>query len=176
MILKLLIFFSLYLDEPVLVQSTPTRKQLQEYRENVEIKSKLKTTQLGDVMNVETKSKLKTMHQSDVLAPPRLLQDITLTRNNLIDTIPVDDYPEQFVLTFKIYPQGKIDKHGSILRYTSTTNNCCHYGDRWLSLWFNPKSYSLLVIAGSTVDGNKAISVNGVVADKWNDIKIRKLT
>lgn len=175
MILKLLIFFSLYLDEPVLVQSTPTRKQLQEYRENVESKSKLETTQLGDVMNVETKSKLKTMHQSDVLAPPRLLQDITLTRNNLIDTIPVDDYPEQFVLTFKIYPQGKINKHSSILRYTSTTDNCCRYGDRWLSLWFNPNSYSLLLIAGSTVDGNKAISENGVVGDKWNDIKIEAI-
>ena len=74
MILKLLIFFSLYLDEPVLVQSTPTRKQLQEYRENEESKSKLETTQLGDVMNVENKSKLKTpwllLHASMCCASP----------------------------------------------------------------------------------------------------------
>ena len=60
----------------------------------------------------------------------------TLTRNNLIETMPEDDYPEHFILTFKIYQQGKINVESSILRITSTTANCCAYEDCWLALFF----------------------------------------
>merc|ERR1711862_997654 len=83
-------------------------------------------------------SKLKEEQKRKIVSAPRLLEEITISRDNLIETI--DNSPEYWILTFKLYPNGKVNDYGSILRYTSTNNNKGYYGDRWLAIWFYPKS------------------------------------
>jgi len=135
-------------------------------------KSKLKAKNQGhgDIIRA---IKLKAKEQDDVIRAPRLLKEIVLSKNKLIDTIV--DYPEQFVLTFKLYPKNTVNDYNSIMRFTSTNNNCCNYGDRWIAMWFRPYSYRVLFRAGNKKDGNKGFDKDGVQGNKENEIKVEAI-
>jgi len=123
--------------------------------------------------DVETQSKLKTTNNGDVIAPPRLLQEIVLSQNNLIDTIV--DPPKYFTLTYKLYPNGIENTWASILRFTGSNNNCCNWPDRWLMMKFRPNNYEMHFVAGTTVSGNAHIDKNGIVGNTWNEVKVEAI-
>jgi len=96
---------------------------------------------------------------------------IFLSQGNLIDTIP--NPPNEFILTFELYPYSNPGWSGNILRFTGSSNDCCDYSDKWLTLSFSRGTHNVVLVAGSTVDGNKwAKFVGGVQANIWNQIKI----
>jgi len=123
--------------------------------------------------DVETQSKLKTTHQGDIITPPRLLNEIVLSQNNLIDTIV--DPPKYFSLTYKIYPNQVPSNWASILRYTGSNNNCCNWPDRWMFMKFHPGSYKMHFVAGSTVNGNAFIDKTGIQGNTWNEVKVEAI-
>ena len=123
-----------------------------------------------------TTSKLKevTQHQEDgIVAPPRLLQEIVLSKGNMIDTIV--DPPKYFTLTYKLYPNAIQSNWASILRYTGTNNNCCNWPDRWLLMKFRPGEYRMHFVAGQTNNGNQHMDKSGVQGNMWNDIKVEAI-
>ena len=79
--------------------------------------------------------------------------------------------PENFILEFKIYSQGKIGLWTSILRFASMTFDCCAYGDHWLAFSFAPNSHNLQLRIVHT-SNEHADYLPGVVCNKCNDIKI----
>lgn len=123
--------------------------------------------------DVETQSKLKATNQADTITPPRLLKEIELIRDNLIDTIV--DPPKYFSLTYKLYPNGIVNNWGSILRFTGSDNNCCNWPDRWLMMKFHPNSLRMHFVAGSTVNGNAHKDFYGIEANAWHDIKVEAI-
>ena len=96
--------------------------------------------------------------------------EIILFPNNLIDTI--SNPPNEFILTFELYPNDIISNYGSILRYTGSSNNCCNWPDRWLLLKFHANSYKMHFVVGSTLNGNNYIDKDGVEGNIWNKIKV----
>ena len=104
MIPAILLFILLQVKAPSLVASNPYRELVEDYDEVVETKSVFKETQ----------------HDNDFLLPPapRLLQEITPVRDNLVGTL--DEYPTQWILSHKLYSMGTLSDWGNILRYTST--------------------------------------------------------
>ena len=76
----LLSFMILCTNVHIAVSSNPTKELLRDFDEEKPrtIASELKET------------------ENDIIAPPRLLQEMTLARNNLIDTIA--DYPTKWIL------------------------------------------------------------------------------
>lgn len=114
-----------------------------------------------------------TSPSKDTITPPRLLKEIELIRDNLIDTIV--DPPKYFSLTYKLYPNGIINDWGSILRFTASDNNCCNWPDRWLMMKFHPNSLRMHFVAGSTVNGNAHKDFYGIEANTWHDIKVEAI-
>lgn len=100
----------------------------------------------------------------------RVAAQFDLSKGKKISTLT--NPSNYFLLTFQLFPRGTFDGFGSILRYTNTLNNCCDYGDRWLAMWLRPNSYTMVFVAGSTVNGNPGFDVDGIEANKWNDIKV----
>merc|ERR1719410_662691 len=94
--------------------------------------------------------------------------DIILFRGNHIGTIIKPS--KNFILSFKLYPIGKVGDFGSILRYTSTSHDYGNYGDRWLALFFLPNSYGIQVNVDNP--NHSYIDIYGVEAKKWNNMKI----
>merc|ERR1719410_383760 len=114
-----------------------------------------------------TSSKLKA---NGNIGTSRSLMDFTPEKNKLIETY--ESFPEMFILSFKITPTATKGEYLSVFRFTTTNGNCCHYGDRWLSMWFHPNSYRVHFVAGQTNNGNQNIDFDGVEGNKENEIKI----
>jgi len=98
--------------------------------------------------------------------------DIVPIRGNKLTTI--SNPPNEFILSFKLYPRGLVSNWSSILRFTNTNNDCCNWPDRWLLIIFRPSSMTLHFVAGSTLNPNNYInSASGVQLHKWNNIEVR---
>ena len=90
-------------------------------------------------------------------------------KGNYIPTITKT--PNDFVLSFKLKPHATfID--WSIIRFTTTTNNYCNHGDRWLVVWLFPNSFKISFVAGSESSVTNYLDTDGVVANTWNDMKV----
>lgn len=107
--------------------------------------------------------------------------NIIISKGNLIDTI--NKPSNEFILSFQLHPKGAVQILTSVIRLTSTNNECCYYGDRWIALWFNPNSYKLHYVVGAKSDknGNNTYgtpgdalvrNVIGIQPNQWNDVKI----
>jgi len=103
-------------------------------------------------------------------APTTFPLMISISKGNKIGTI--FNPPNDFILTFQIQPLGTHSDFNSILRFTSTNNDCCNYGDRWVGMWFPANSYEFHLAMGTPDDGNQYMYVDGIEGNKDNSIKI----
>lgn len=99
----------------------------------------------------------------------------SLRRGNEIVLPNTINPSNEFSFKFKLQPFGTRNGWSNILRFTTTTNERGTYGDRWLALWFHPNSYTLHVVAGTTIKTNQNINVDGVQQGIRNDIEIRAI-
>jgi len=98
---------------------------------------------------------------------------ITLSQDHKIGSI--SEPPSEFIITFTLKPFDQASVWTNIIRFTSTSNNCCDYGDRWIAVWFFPNSFTNLFKAGSTIDGDAGGAKSGAQPNIMNRYRIEAL-
>ena len=90
------------------------------------------------------------------------------------------DATNQFTLSFDLKLGEINNSSGSILRLTSTSKDCCDYGDKWLAIWYEATDNVMKFSADNTQDGEKIIQVHDMtnyttkvkVRGRGNDIDV----
>ena len=92
----------------------------------------------------------------------------TVTRNKLISTI--NKFGPQYSVVFDVIVNSAGKGWSSIIRFTSTDNNCCNHGDRVPAVFYNSDGF--LYITSSVNDiGNYGFNYD-IDLKKWYHIEI----
>lgn len=104
---------------------------------------------LGEV-RVNAKGNVSTTRETGS-CDTSLPQSVTPAYNKQIGTVYNNG---DYVLSFKIHPTGRQGNWASVIRLTTTDNDCCNAGDRMPAIWFGPNNLWLHVRVGDFRDGN----------------------
>merc|ERR1712151_1180199 len=72
----------------------------------------------------------------------------TLTKGEIIDTIA--ETPNEWTLSFQLYPKAKDSTTSNIIRFTNMNSFCCDPADLWIYMELLPDSYLIRFYAVTT--------------------------